>query len=499
MSAPRRNSSPARHKRHTPSRSRQTAAIAVTGMVSASMVMGAAAPAGAAEKPVSQARGYFLSGSALGVNLDDIVELEDARAKNYGGSTDRELNPLSATLLNSLHIPLGPINLLEDNGLIELGAVNQAAIARNTGSAVGASGAVTDSGAIAVDGDDDVPAANATIDLGDLLGDDVLGSLADVELEVGALAASATQARGKNKKQTGDYRIAQLKLTVQSPLLGGLLVPLTSQLEGLQGTVGTASGLLGLLGATGLAGLPDLANLTDGIDTTLGGGNNPVAVDLETGTIIVDVEELLISLGLDLNNLPPNTEIFDLILGAISTSVVSLVTDELDNLVDSITSGVTGVSGPGGLPLPAVTALLEPLLATLLGPITGTQNSLTGAGILDPLLDPLFDVLDDVVSLVVNAQYRGNGQFTQRALVLRVLSGDLLRLNLASASVGPGAGPEDDDDDDDDDDDPNYELPHTGASGTLGLGVAGLALIMAGAGAAASSAGSRSRGRHARN
>ncbi|MGQ0844710.1 MAG: choice-of-anchor G family protein [Sporichthyaceae bacterium] len=492
----------ARHKRHTPKRTHRGAAVAVTGVVSAGMVMAGVGPAAAAEKPVSQARGYFLSGSALGVNLDDIVELEDARAKNFGGGTDRELNPLSATLLNSLEIPIGPINLLEDNGLIELGAVNQAAIAHRDGSAVGASGAVTDSGAIAVDGDDDVPAANATVDLGDVLGADVLGALADVELEVGALAASAKQAKGTNRKQTGDYRIAQLKLTVQSPLLGGLLGPLTSQLGLLQGDVAAAGGLLGALPLAGAVdGLPVLAELIGGIDTSLGGGNNPVSADLVTGTIIVDVEELLISLGLDLNNLPANTEILHLILGAIATNVVGLVTDELDALVDSITAAVGGITVAGGVLDALIAPILDDLLATLLAPVTDAQNNVTGAGPLNPLLDPVFDALEGLVSLVVNAQSRSNGAFTQRALVIQVLPGaePLARVNLASASVGPGAGPEDDDDDDDDDggDDPSIELPHTGTAGNVGLGVAGLALVLGGSAAAA--AGSRSRGRHARH
>ena len=132
----------------------------------------------------------------------------------------------------------------------------------------------------------------------------------------------------------------------------------------------------------------------------------------------------------------------------------------------------------------------------MLAPLQSTRNTLAGEA---SLLDPVFSALEGVLSLVVNAQYKGNGRFTQRALVLRVLPGanELLRLNLASASVGPGTGPRHDDDDDDDDDGPNYGLPHTGTAGTLGLGVAGLALLMGGAAAAGS--GRPSRGRHARS
>src|SRR5882757_2914863 len=97
----------ARHKRHTPNRARQGAALGVTGAVSLGMVMAGAGPAAASDTPVSQARGWFLSGSALGTNLDNIAKLQGAKAKNYGGDTKRESNPLDATLLNSIHLPLG--------------------------------------------------------------------------------------------------------------------------------------------------------------------------------------------------------------------------------------------------------------------------------------------------------------------------------------------------------------------------------------------------------
>lgn len=176
--------------------------------------------------------------------------------------------------------------------------------------------------------------------------------------------------------------------------------------------------------------------------------------------------------------------------------MVGLVTDELDDLVAGVTTSAWGVGGPAAI-LGTVTPLLDGLLDTLLAPIANSQNSLTGAGALDPLLDPAFDALDGIVSLVVNAQSRSNGEFTERALVVRVLPGanELVRLNLASASVGPGAGPEGDDDDDGDN--PSFELPHTGAAEAMGLGAAGLALAVAGA--AAAGASRASRGRHARS
>jgi hypothetical protein len=465
----------------------------VTGVVSLGMVMAGAGSASASDTPVSQARGWFLSGSALGTNLDNIAKLQGATAKNYGGDTKRVSNPLNATLLNSIHVPLGPINLLEGNGLLQLGAVNQAAVARSSGSAVGASGAVTDSGAIAVDGQNDVPASNATLDLGGLLastlGTGLVGGLVDADLNVGAIAASAKQKAGHNKKQTGDYRIAQLTLSLKSPLLSGVLGTVTPVLAGLQGQVTGAIGLLALVGTP--SALPSLA-----LDTTLG-GSGPVGVNLTTGAITVDVEALLQSLGLDLNNLPPNTELMPMIVNAIDTHVVGLVTGELTALAGRITTAVGNVAIPGlsVVDLGTLTNALDNLLPTLLNPLTGVQNSLTGAGALNPLLDPVFAALSSLLSLEVNVQSRSNHKFTERALVVQLLPGadPLVRLNLASASVGPGDGP----DNGDDGGDGSTILPHTGTGSNMAIGVAGLGLIMVGSAAAAGSSG-RSRGRHAR-
>ncbi|MGQ0631332.1 MAG: choice-of-anchor G family protein [Sporichthyaceae bacterium] len=528
MPAPRSTRTSARHKRPTPNRGRQGLALTVTGVMSAGVVLGAA-PAFAADEPISQARGFFLSGFALGDNLDDLVELDDARARNTGNKdTVRELNPLKATLLNSLDIPLGPVNLLQGNGALSLGAVNQAAIARKSGSAIGASGAVTDSGAIAVDGKSGTPAANATLDLSKLLASDLGGGLVDglidVDLEVGAIAASADQRSGDDGKQSGDYRIAQLKLKLQSPLLADLLGGL--DLAGMQGEVDGLNGVLdgldlndllgGLLG--GLTGadleadnLPVLADIVDDQDLTLGSG--AVTVDLSNGKITVDVEALLKSLGLDLNNLPPNTELVRLILDALTERVVDLVKDAVKDLVDDITAAVddieitgtaTGLLGVEALDLSSITGTLDDLLDDLLDTVLDPVSDLL-ADVAGPLLDPLFDALEDVLSIRVNVQSSSGGTFTQRALQVRVLpQSDVLTVNLASASVGPGNGvegapPEDDEDDDN-------PLPKTGA-GTDDLAAAGLALVLAGAAAAAgarngSASGTparrRSKGRHAR-
>ncbi|MGQ0844613.1 MAG: choice-of-anchor G family protein [Sporichthyaceae bacterium] len=521
-----------RHKRPAPRRVRQGVAVTVTGVVSAGVVVGGAGVAQAADRPVSQARGVFLSGSALGIDLDDIVSLKSAKAVNDGDDrTVKDLNPLEVSLLNSLDVPLGPVNLLEGNGLLSLGAVNQAAVARSNGSAVGASGAVTDSGAIAVGGEDDVPPANATLDLGGLLestlGTDLVGDLVDLDLTVGAISANAKQDKGEDGRQRGDYQIADLTLDLQSPLLAGLLDGLN--LGSLQGQVGGLDGVLNgldldtllapVLGTLGLenpqltaGNLPILSDIVGDQDLTLGSG--AVRVDLTDGTITVDVEELLKALGLDLNDLPPNTELVSTILEGIVSNVADLVSGAVEDLVDDLTDAIEAITVTGqgsallGGALTPITDLtgiagqldtvLDGLLDTVLAPVDDLLEDVVG-----PLLDPIFDALEQVLSIRVNVQQRSNGRFTERALQVRVLPSDgdsLATINLASASVGPG----DLDDDSDDPDDP--DLPQTGAGGSAPLAAAGLGLLLAGAAAtgvtrhAAGPAAprARSRGRHAR-
>lgn len=540
MPANNRKSATARHKRRTPNRGRQGMALTVTGVMSAGVVLSGAAAASAADKPVSQSTGRFLSGSVLGEDLAALVDLDYAKAFNTGNkATDGEINPLGVTLLNSLNVPLGPVNLLKGNGLLTLGAVNQAAIARSTGSAVGASGAVTDSGAIAVGGKDDVPAANASLDLGGLLastlGTDLVGGLVDLDLAVGAISANAKQATGENGKQTGDYKIADLKLTLESPLLAGLLGGLN--LGSMQGQLTGLTGVLNALDLNTLLGpvlaplgtnpqltatnLPVLSDIVGDQDLSLGSG--AVTVNLSNGKITVDIEALLKTLGLDLNNLPPNTELVRLILDAITDRVGDLVRDAVKDLVDDITDaigdinitgtatpllGVVPVAVPLGSIQSTLDGVLDAVLDTVLDPVSDLLSDVAG-----PLLDPLFDTLADLLSIRVNVQSKSGGTFTQRAIQVRVLPDGAgvstaaaggATVNLASATVGPGEGqPEGEDETEEDEGSP---LPKTGAS--TELAAAGLAMVLAGAAAsaagsrvgapAAAAARGRSRGRHAR-
>jgi hypothetical protein len=524
-----------RHKRPTPSRARQGVALGVTTVVSATAVVAGSGVANAADKPVSQGTGVFLSGFALGKSLDDIVKLDSAAAANMGDKdTVSDINPLGVTLLNSLNVPLGPVNLLKGNGLLTLGAVNQAAVAKKDGSAVAGSGAVSDSGAIAVGGKDGVPASTAKLDLGALLGStlgtDLVGGLADLDLSVGAISASADQAKGENGKQTGDYNIASLKLNLQSPLLANLLggLDLTggqSQLDGLSTTLNglnlnsLLSGLLGgLLGtpSVAVANVPVLSDIVADQDLTVGDG--AVTVNLSNGKITVDVEALLKKLGLDLNNLPPNTELVRLILNALTDHITDLVKDVVKGLADDITDAVADINitgsaiplipGPAqALPTAGLLAALQPTLDTVLGTVLDPVSDLLGQ-VGSTLLDPLFDALESVLSIRVNVQNKAGGAFTERAIQIRVLpdgagvntaaaSDSLATVNLASASVGPGSGQVLGEGDDTPSD--GGSLPDTGAGdASAPLAAIGFGMVLAGAAATAGAGmGNRPAGAHA--
>jgi len=165
------------------------------------------------------------------------------------------------------------------------------------------------------------------------------------------------------------------------------------------------------------------------LSTTTPGGTGPVNINLATGAITVNVEALLQSLGLDLNNLPPNTELLPLIVHAINTHVVGLVTDETGRVGRPHHRGRrrchgSRCSGPGERCQPRlVTGALSGLLPTVLAPLTGVQNSPHRCGRAQPAARPVFAALSSVLSLEVNVQSRFEHTFTERALVVQVLPG----------------------------------------------------------------------------
>lgn len=448
---------------------------------------------------VSEAQGKFLAASIGGVNAAALAALDFALAENDSGTHPTDAAGLSAVLLNSIGVNLGTINLLGGNGLIQLGAVEQYATANDNGDAFAGSGAVTNSGAIAIDDAPDPGIANASVDLGPLLAGADLNNIVDtLGLEIGALASTASQVGGA--PATSDYLIDGLTFDLESDLVSNIATTLNTTVGQLQTTLDGLEAALELgvngvnLGALATIGA-DLTivapNLSDALPTgPLGSGG--VLVDLTAGTISVDLAQFV-----DLNNLAPNTEILTpAVIGAISNAVTATITSIVQGVVNGVTTAINTLAIDGtvtvtvlgngltvdiGGTLLAPTAVIVPsgLVATILlalgldanglvtpiltaiGTITSglftqlaafqtTVTTLVGT-IQSAIVNPLLGVLDGIVNLTANVQPTapptslpggdlGPGSFTVRALSITLL--DLLptvpavaRVDLASSTV----------------------------------------------------------------
>jgi len=303
-------------------------------------------------KAASFADGTFLSGQVLGIDLDDIVALEGARAENDGSQgTQLERNPLKATVLDSVTLASQPINVGGLGSLIQLGAVTQYAEANSDGSSTGASGAVTDQGAIAAGGASSAPIGTTTIDLSGLIGQDLAGTLANLKLQLVAIAARAD---GSLDSTTGDYTLAGAKLQFTSPAIGQLtskvsssLATVNQTLAGLEDANGPLGGLVRQLVSTANPALALAGTQIDlGLDISTGDllaavssileesyGDSGISFDLETGAVTVDLAKYVGGL----NDLPPGTE---LLSDAVVTKLLTSVTDTVSTLADQVVAKV---------------------------------------------------------------------------------------------------------------------------------------------------------------
>src|SRR5579859_4077664 len=98
--------------------------LAVTGLT-----FTGGATAGAATLPNAQSVGRFVDGAVGTTPIQQIADLQDARAVNPGSVSDQ--NPLNVKVLNAINLPLtGSLQFQELAG-IRLGAVNQVAVAKS--------------------------------------------------------------------------------------------------------------------------------------------------------------------------------------------------------------------------------------------------------------------------------------------------------------------------------------------------------------------------------
>ncbi len=507
-----RNDTPTRPEARPPahrSRWRQLTAAASTLVLASGLTMAGAVPAQAVPGDVSEGLGKFLGGEAAGIDLDSIAEVEGAYAENPSGVNPVDANPLSAEVLNSVGVDLNDsLQLFGPNGVIELGAVNQFGQAEDSGYAAAASGAVNDQGAISFGGSQEFP-SNAEVNLTALLGSEFQGSVTDLALSLGALSSSAVAEPGQ--VPTSDYQIAGAKLELDSPLVDELVAGVNEEVvPNVDGAVATLTGPGGALAGAlddvdGLSEvLGPLASVEPQIEVDLEleevlapvlqqqFGQEGVVLDLENGTVSVDLDTILGGEG-SLNAFGPNTEVIDdAALLAISNGLESAVDDvsdavlatieqavrdaelsidleasvaegltTLDIDVDATLGQIAGEDVPEGgasvsatllgvdVEVPAgdlVNALAAPINEALFADESGVVSNLdeTLSGVTAPTLtglSPIFSTVDDIVSLVVNVQdpapAQADATFTQRAATLSLLSGatPLAQVDLASSTV----------------------------------------------------------------
>lgn len=269
---------------------------------------------------VSQANGRLVSTTLLTTGtLDSIASLRGASAVNADGSADVVANtPLDATALQSVGLQSGGVNLFGNNGIIQLGAVGQYAVANADGSSSAFSGAVSQApsllgaGVTVTPSTLGAPAANSNAQIR------VGSATAPVSLDarIGALAASATQDVSGN--QSGQYTLSTLDLTVGGTVLSPTLASLR----------------------TALAPLFVL------------GGTNPINAD---GTVQVTLADILAAAGVsDLNQLPAGTNLLQYVPAAVVAKVTSTV---------NALPGIGNLSLVPGL-LATLTNTVQPALGT---------------------------------------------------------------------------------------------------------------------------------------
>ena len=310
----------------------------------------AAAPAANAANPnAAWAQAKFLSGDVLGINLDDIAQLQAAEAANNGNQDKQwQDDPLEVELLNSIPVSVDGGVQLSLGDVLDSGVVGQYAEANKNGTSMAATGAVGDDGGVGVGNTAVGAAGDLDLDLDALLNSSFASVLTDLKLNLDGISS---QAAAELTSASGAYTIADATLTFTSPAVADLSSKVAAALAGVDSdliAIGSDDGELGnavdkildpVLGSIGSS-----AVVTVDIDTDLQSvvnklltsryGNGAVSFDLQTGAVRVDLETLL---GGDINSLAPNTEILsDKVINQVLKGITDTVATLADNIVDKV-------------------------------------------------------------------------------------------------------------------------------------------------------------------
>lgn len=428
----------------------------------------------------TRGEGRVLSGSLLGIDLDTIVEAsgvavtnDGTRSLEHGGTAtslgdDAYADALNVALLSAVNVNLGQgiLQLPLDNSTGVLGQYGQA---QSTGHSRGASGFVTESGAIALQPESGYPEL-ATLSLSALLGSvnppvaGQLANVADVSLTIGAVTGRA-EVDGCLSAWAGDataglvreYLASSLDLDVTSDTVTALAAGVEATVAALQETVDALVGDDGLASSigTGVAALLnailsgpdgsailrlgtvtvdvleatiDLSAVQSLLDSPFGDDDGVLSVDPSTGAISVSTAALLESAypgsySSGLNGLAPNTDLLAdpniaaALNGALGAALADWIADVDSALSSAIDAVELDVSVTVRLQVEA-TLIIVPvwvdighISASVSGPLSGLTAS-TSLVLLDGLGPIVSGLISGLLSTVLN-------------LLLSTLLGDL--------------------------------------------------------------------------
>lgn len=436
---------------------RVVATTVVTAITVAGVAFAGTQSASATSAPLAQSVGRFVDGSLANKPIQQIADVHDARAVAPG--TQSQQNPLDVTLLSKLNLDLTNALKLPQLLGINLGAANQVAVAHNDGFSYGASGAVLNSGGVSVGGNDNAFPANATINLSasgiagnsgvPVPGGTTADALGGVHVNIGAVSALAQTPAGVGQPGSTNYGIAGLNIDATSPLLAKLL--------------GSVGGVLGKL-LTALQPFLKLAPACPVLSGTLPDlslENGAITLSATNGGLTINLEALLQNLNLDLNKLPANTDLIDLLFNYLS-SPTGLAAG-LANAVNGLFTGPNGLKAQLDACAPAGVKGGIDTLFNLLGQLQSPLSKLLGSLKLpngSSALAPLGTVLKKLVDIGINVQPNGAagtfksalaatpdqatpvvpGQTIVRAIEVDLVGDPLAAVALANAAAGPSAG-----------------------------------------------------------
>jgi hypothetical protein len=385
--------------------------LAVTAL---SIVSAGAQGAGAATRTDAQAVGNFVDATLGGNTLDAVAKLKYATAKAPGSASAQ--NPLDVTALTAINLPMTGALQLPTLAGIHLGAVTQKAQANVNGASYGQAGAVLDSGGASVGGDDSGgQAGSATIDLTaaglagsspvPLPGGGSAAALGGATLTADGVSAVASTPKGAGTRAATAYRIADLRLHLDSPALGQLLGTALSSISG-----ALAQGATSLGGVSG--GLTG-CDLTSGtVPSTISLDKGAVVVDPANAGLTIDVNKLLAELGLNLNSLPANTDLMSYVLAyladpkGLAAGLTAAVNDVVDPLQAQFAACTKALPDPLGTALQQLADALSSGQQTIESSVSDLVAQLSGAAGSNPLA-PLASALHKLVDIGVNVQPNG--------------------------------------------------------------------------------------------